>query len=181
MSLLEVVLAVVLATLVTATAVTAIGMGERAQARARARLSAYELAHRLILQYLDDPELMESESVPLRYGRDVFRYEMDLSIARQRLSENASTNQNANDRFRALTIRVFATDEGSQYFTKREELAQITRIFEPVFRRNPDTIAMWDDNPDKVIKMIEDVYIKDPTLTSPPGDGGGSPGGGGGR
>src|SRR5690606_8838572 len=111
LTLLEVVLAVVMLSLVSAAITSAIATVELMNEKARRLTAAHELAHRLVLTCLDDQERMPSETIPLDYGPYQFMWENEESPVRMEINDaqrsiSASVPQ-ALGRFRLITIRVF--------------------------------------------------------------------------
>lgn len=124
--MLEVVLSAVMLSLISAAIVAAIGFVTGAQARRAVRLEAYEIANRLILQYLDDPLAMPDDQKPYvaESGRS-YRFELEVQPAKV---DGRSTRVLNESRF--LVARVFSgLDAGSGVVARGSELAQITRYY----------------------------------------------------
>src|SRR5438034_427021 len=73
-SFLEVVLASVLLAVVVTSVVSALSFINRAEIRQKQQLAAFEVASRLMLQFLDDPEAMPQQSAHYDDGTYKFRW-----------------------------------------------------------------------------------------------------------
>jgi type II secretory pathway pseudopilin PulG len=135
------------------------------QARGMQRLGAAEIANRLMLQYLDDDESLPSESAPIQYGLDTYRWTMRISplTLTSTVPQDNQRNQGAMslDRLRAVTITAWRTDEERGYISRDDGTPTfaITRIVDPIFGqlRNPDTRARIMEDPvlrNRFIEMI---------------------------
>jgi prepilin-type N-terminal cleavage/methylation domain-containing protein len=153
MTLLEVVFAMALLAVVAASAAGAFGFATASQLRERQRLAAAEVAHRLVLAYLDDPSDMPDSTRPLEYGppEAPARFRWEYSELPVFLTEIAgdrrdSTRQSplSMDRFRIVTVRVWLSEEsgGTRYGDGNTPGARLSRMVDPVFgaiARNPDS------------------------------------------
>lgn len=185
MTLLEVVFAVVLLALLASAVTSAITFVGGSEVRAQKRLGAYELANRLILQHLDDPTQMPDSTRPIEYDRFRYRWELEMDQVRMRtpsLPTQRSVVAQANDRFKEITVKVFAVDENAPFEPAAEQLASLSRVYDPFAARNPDAIERLD--PDTVIEQIQTLLKSDlPAGAGGPrapagGGAGGAPGGG---
>ncbi|MFO0830240.1 MAG: prepilin-type N-terminal cleavage/methylation domain-containing protein [Phycisphaerales bacterium] len=169
LTLLETVAAVVLLSLLAAAVLGALSSVVGQQTRQHRRVQAMELANRLMLQYLDDPNLMPQRNLPVAYGNDRFRWEAgeaparivyaDPEVGSQRQSSSALNL----DRIKAVTIHVWLGEEsgGSMGYTQAVPSATIVRLMDPIagLYRNPDTLrAMLQDDKRKreVLDMLRD-------------------------
>jgi hypothetical protein len=87
----------------------------------------------------------------------------------------------ANDRFEQITVKVFAVDENAPFEPAAEQLASLSRVYDPFAARNPDAIERLD--PDALIQRIQDMFGSElPAGAGAPGTpaGGGNGGAGGG-
>ncbi len=180
MSLLEVVFAVVLLALVASAVTGAISFVGGSEVRAQKRLGAYELANRLILQHLDDPNQLPDRTRPIEYDRFRYRWELDISQVRMRtpsLATQREVNAQANDRFEQVTVAVFAVQEGVLFEPPAEQLAVLTRVYDPFAPRNPDAVERMDA--DALIEKIQGLFGGDLPAGGRNRSGGGSGNGGG--
>ena len=110
-------------------------------------LAAYELANRIILQYLDDPEQLPDPSLPLEYGKDRFRWTLNVdpvtvTATSEATKDAADTRRSMLDRVKQVSVHVWLGEEsgGSQAFESDSPMpkAALTRIMYPMAYRNPD-------------------------------------------
>lgn len=146
MTLLEVVLAVALLAMITAAAMSTVTLIITLSIDDQRRLGAYEVAHKLLLQYLDEKKKMASTSSPIDYagGRYTYRYRLEetpMEMRTKAREARSSSGEVAADRFKLITIRVYnAVDMGGS-MAQGEELAVLSRIMDPIaIMRNPDSI-----------------------------------------
>lgn len=142
-TLLEVLLAVVLLTLVASAMFASMGAIDTMENRARLNTSAFEVANRLMLQYLDDEKKLPSKVEALDYGPYSFMY--DVSESRVKMGLNAAQLSGGSapqglERFRQITVTVFEADVAGPYPVKGEAIALLDRIVDPSAPRNPETI-----------------------------------------
>ncbi|MDX2130866.1 MAG: type II secretion system protein [Planctomycetota bacterium] len=120
------------------------------QVRQRQRLACAEVANRLILQYLDDPDTMPPPSYPVEYEGERFRWELERTPVErvwanpEFIQENAGpTNVSVtDDRLEHVGVRVWLAEEsgGSYVFDALVPHASMGRLIDPLGMRNPDTI-----------------------------------------
>jgi type II secretory pathway pseudopilin PulG len=149
MSFLEVLLSAVLLTLVTGMILAAIQGVVGSQVRQHQKLGAAEVANRLILEYIDDQGTMPQAGLPVRYGRDFYRWEIDerpltLTPAKEREPAGATARPNTGinlDRLKTVRINVWLSDERGGGPDPGAPSFALSRIVDPIFGqlRNPDT------------------------------------------
>ena len=177
LTLLEVVLAVVMLSGVSASIMSAIAYVERGDARDRRRLAAYEVANRLVLQWLDDSKAMPEPWLPIAYGdRYQFFFELTITPATMVLNERqggGETTLQGLDRYRIVAVRIMDADESDPRRARpsTDELALIWRVYDPAASRNPDSTTRFGKNTDNIVSLINLVLG---------GAGAGESGGGGG-
>ncbi len=161
-------LEVVFSAVILAIAAGAISGGfaliERLSLRDDARLAGHEVAHRLILQFMDDPESLPPEHLPLEMGRFRFRY----TLGKEALVEDAVaetgverregrnvTNLDMADRLRGrlLLLRVQVNWEHENGAV--DEVASLSRVFDP-FGDTSDSRQM--------LKHLRDATANNPEL-----------------
>jgi len=148
MTFLEVVLAVVLLGLVTATLATGMGALERTQVRQKQQLACCEVANALMLTYIDDEDSLPSELTPVAYGDAEYRYSMDvgrvvLTLDRAALADSKYSRRAATyDRIKQVTVRVWPSEDfgGSFRYNPNLPHASLTRLVDPLSFSNPDTL-----------------------------------------
>lgn len=165
-SFLEVVLASVLLTLIATSVVGALTFINRAEIRQKQQLAAMEVASRLILQYLDDPDGMPRQSEHYDDGTYIFRWSFDkepveIHYAQGGLMGGMTTDhgQKAFNSTKILRARVYAgVPDGVGGYAYGEQLAELTRPFNAVAAklRNPD-VGLRLTDPAKLGKFLQEV------------------------
>ncbi len=175
MTLLEVVLAVLMLSMVTLIVTNAVNSIMTMEAESRKRLAAYEVANRLMLTFLDDPDELPPKSNPISYGSYQFLYELERTPAKlviNRTQESSGSALQALDRFRMVGVTVYeALPSDVAMAIEGEALASISRAIDPFTPRNPDSIEVIGRDRTKLGKWLGE-------LISQPGGGGGGGGGG---
>lgn len=160
MTLLEVVVAVLILGLV-ASAVSSVLAYVVGQTRYNTiRLGAFEVANRIMIQYLDDDSVIQrTQGRPIEY--DGKRYDWDCNV--DRVTMNIDTTRAANarfpsnlaSRFELVTIRVWDAPRSGLRGAGRtgEPLANVTRLVDPGFlARNPDSGARLVNDPARLVE-----------------------------
>lgn len=182
MTMLEVVFAVVLLGLVATSAASLFGLLTRLHTDNNQRAAAYELASRIILQHLDDPKEVPSESVALPYGPWRFRFDLDEQPVRMVVKQTEASARTADkipmNRFKMITVRVWIVAEGTEWSsdTAGEEMASLTRIYDPLSAmlfRNPDARERRMQRPEELQTIMR--MMAEGAGGAAGGPGGGSP------
>lgn len=150
MSILEVVAAVAILAMVTATVTIAINYMVAQNGRERRQLASMEMSNRLVLMYLDDKHNMPSTTEPIMYAGDEYLY--SLKDQPTTLEENSRARERTagqrgglrRDRFRQVTIRVWLhkDSQGREYPPDVAPGATLSRLYDPLYLlRNPDSAA----------------------------------------
>jgi hypothetical protein len=143
-TLLEVVLAVVMLGLVAASLTGAISAIEMMSARNKRMLAAYEVANRLVLTYLDNPQNMPPGSLPLDYGPYSFMWDSELGGMEMKINDSQKRNSGATpqalDRFEVITITIYDAEGDGPQPRPGEELAVLSRMYDPAAPRNPESM-----------------------------------------
>lgn len=157
--MIEVVIA--LATLVTASGMIlgAVSFMEGTAARNTARLEAMEVAHRVVMQYIDEPEQLKQFN--RRYDYNLHTYYFELTEEVLQVDENTNIQgltrretQRAEDlsmqdilqsQLQQITVTVYRTDPGSPDGIAATPDAQLTRLFSPInlFERDNSRLLDW--------------------------------------
>lgn len=147
LTFLETLFAAAMLALVAAAVFGAISFVLGRQLQEQRTLAAYELANRLVLQYLDDPDQLPDPSLPLEYGKDRFRWELNVdavtvTAVSEASKDPADTRRSMLDRVKQVSVRVWLGEEsgGSLAFEPDSPMpkAALTRIMYPMAFRNPD-------------------------------------------
>jgi type II secretory pathway pseudopilin PulG len=157
MTLLEVVLAIAMLALIGASMLGAIGAIDTMQVRGRMQLGAYEIANRLLLQYMHDERKLPNKTLTLDYGP--FRYFYDIEVERVKMDLNAVQGSGESvpqglDRYEHVTITLFQAEGGEEAPSRGDQVAQIVRILDPFAPRNPETLASYKSDPTRVNQLI---------------------------
>lgn len=160
MTFLEVVFASIVLGLIVTSLTSAISFMIARETRLQHRLACSELAHRLIIMHLDDPKSVPSNSLPLGYGRDYYRWEMDVSkLEAEPVSRDLLDNRSADrtlDRFRRITVRVWLGEDsgGSRDPQRGVPRVELSRVFDRL-PRNPDSLEEMTNSEEGMRRLIE--------------------------
>lgn len=148
---MESVVAVAILAILASTVIGGISMVMSQQVRQQRRLACAELSNRLILMYLDDPDTMPDQSLPIGYGNEKFRWELvenpvQINSARADLAAELQDKTSMTlDRINAVTIRVWLSEQsgGTIAPSPQAPTYAITRLVDPVsnITRNPDSLS----------------------------------------
>lgn len=148
--MVEVVAGVVILALVAGTVLATISVVLGVQLRHQRTLGCAELSSRLILQYLDDPTAMPSDTLPIQYGRDFYRWKLvkspvDLQPAKPDTSERTSRTGLSLNRLEVLSISVWLGEQsGGDFYAEASTPAfTLSRLIDPIAdaQRNPDSTS----------------------------------------
>ncbi|MCA9298616.1 MAG: hypothetical protein KDA28_06090 [Phycisphaerales bacterium] len=172
MTFLEVVLAVALLGAIASTMFGAFEFLFRADARERHQLASAELAHRLMLQFLDDEESMPAPNLPVPYGpadneslyrwsleRYQLRYEESVAVqeaqSNSRRTRTSPTDTRENLQQIVITVWLAEDSGGSTEPMPGTPMARIVRLYDPMFiMRNPDSADYLIQDPERLIRQI---------------------------
>ncbi len=170
LTLIETVAAVVLLSLLAAAVLGALSGVVAQQTRQNRRMQAMELANRLMLQYLDDPNLMPTRNMPVAYGKERYRWDVAETPVRlvPALTDVAAEQERRSaldwNRIKVITLHVWLGEEsgGAMGFTEVVPSATLVRLMDPVagLYRNPDTmtaILADDKRKREVFAMFQDT------------------------
>ncbi len=185
LSLVEVVVAMAILGLAAAVMVSSFSFVQGALRRQETRLAAAELANRLVLQFLDDPELIIKQAGrPISYGHDEYRWDVrrgDVRIENdpvleQALANGARSGPNLEDRIERVTVTVWLSEVsgGSPRRGMGAPEATITRVLDPLnLVRNPDAAKTMNlEDPRQVQRIMEILNGQRATDSIGSGDGG---------
>jgi type II secretory pathway pseudopilin PulG len=177
MSFLEVIAAVAIISLVAASVSAVISTVVRLQEGDIHRLACAEIAHRLILQYLDDAEVISRTPETIVYSDKLYRWNVELYqlplIPHVEVERGRSTPVGL-DQLRQIRVTVWLSEHsGGSPFPNDSTTVALTRLVDPwAFRyRNPDSFDKWisDDAGQRQIMELamEDLIGSD--VPPPPG------------
>lgn len=161
LTILEVVLAATLAAMIALAVSSTISYVYKSQARERQKLACAELCHRLLLQYLDDPDLMPNATFPIRYGPDLYRFRWrdDPIVVRPAVPRprgQASMPSAGIDRFRYVTVEVWLGEESGGAYRPAPGVPrhQLTRVADPIPLRSPDSMERMADDEEGISELV---------------------------
>ncbi len=134
LTFLEVVISLAMLAGVTSVILGAVGFIENAAVRDRMRLDATEVAHRVVIQYIDDPSWLKNQ--PKRYIYNerpyVFKYEEQYLLdGEEGVAASAETTEDFDDivasAMRVVTVTVWLEGEGG--VVEPEPLAVLSRTY----------------------------------------------------
>lgn len=162
---LEVVFASAMLGIATSGFVAALGAVETLDALSARRLEAHEVAHRVLLQFMDDPRSLR-EDTPYPLGRGVYRYivRKDVLLPEDAESERVSIRKSAHTktldplarikaRLTMITVEVFEEEQGRR---GTDPLATLSRIYDP--------FADAENDPQTFMQHVVDMFEGDPVM-----------------
>jgi type II secretory pathway pseudopilin PulG len=176
MTLLEVLLAVTLLVFIAVSITSAINTIVALEVRARRAVAGYEVANRLMLEYLDtflDKKVaMPDPSLPLEFGDHMYYWELHSDKAQMEINQRqntTSTGFQGLSRYEIATITIYEAEETIDGPAIRgERLASLSRIFDPATARNPDAInRVGEEGIGIIIRKITGQDIPIPNAPKP--------------
>jgi type II secretory pathway pseudopilin PulG len=154
---IEVILAMVLLGLASATLASVVGFVRGLQRREDTQLACAELANRLILQYLADAKALPPRGLPIGYEADYYRWDLRvgrvdlelneaLQVAVQNAPGAASTVNNPlqiDNRVEKIVVTVWLSEDSGGAYARDQGAPQfsLARLADRAnVNRNPDTI-----------------------------------------
>lgn len=158
---LEVVLASALLGVIVASMTGAFSAAYQEQRIQDHRLGAAEVAHRLIVSYLDDPEAMPNDALPIAYGESLYRWEMELERPDVERGRDGFLERRSDDlgleRFRVITVTAWLSEDSGG--TREPEVGTprvtLSRVFDLFPMRNPDSLEPLVDDEEGMRRLIE--------------------------
>lgn len=157
MTFIEVTLAVALLAILSSTVFGAFSYLTGRQRLEQQKLGSAEVANRLMLQYLDDPNTMPEVGLPVEHGQDRYRWDKIETPVKIKPAEPANPQAAASagtptargnsalmENTRPVTIRAWLSEEsgGSYDHDLSVPNVTITRIVYPTIAgRNPDSAS----------------------------------------
>jgi hypothetical protein len=146
MTFVEVIVSIGLVAGMATVVLGGVGLMENAARRDRHRLEAMEVAHRVILQMVDDPRWLDNQVPRVEHGGSYYTFQVQRAIMideedalgegvdRSRLStlslEDASMNQIVASQVLQVTVWVYLErPDGS---VPERPMARLTRVYNPV-------------------------------------------------
>ena len=149
-TLLETILAAALLAGLAGSIVAALGGVNSSETRRQARLGGYEVANRLMLQYIDDSSAMPDANAPYEYQPGVFyRYVLTkrpLTVELPKDSVMEATGWAAAEanlkQLQLLDVQVYMSNAQGELI---QPIAQLVRCYHPwpLYSSNPDAKRRW--------------------------------------
>jgi type II secretory pathway pseudopilin PulG len=161
LTLIEAVAAITLLAVLAAMVLSSLSGMIKAQTRQMQRLGAGEIANRLMLQYLDDPQTMPGEGLPVAYDGARYRWQLAKSAARltPAVAGDNSRGGLSLDRLGTVTVRVWLSEESGGAATFGQAGVPnytLTRVVDPTYVfRNPDSLDNMIKNPQRMREFQE--------------------------
>lgn len=157
MSLLEAVLAMAILGIVVSALMGSMGFVHGRQMFERRELASAELAHRLIMQYLDDARALSAiRGQPIQYGNDFYQWDMQVRPVdvRNRVSNDESKTA---ARFETLLCVVWLAPQsgGAAAPGPGVPRAELRRVYDPLPLRNPESMKKLLDSEEGIRDLIE--------------------------
>jgi hypothetical protein len=160
MTLIEVLLAVLMLAMMMGVVMSAVSSIVGMESRGHMRLAAYEVANRIMLQFLDDEKGLPPKTEAVEYGIYRLMWRIDKTTATMNINrkqESSSPNLQKLDRFQLICVTVYEAEQDGNFETKGEPLAYLTRVIDPYTPRNPDSIETFSNDPTKIQEMIQSI------------------------
>lgn len=161
---LESILGVVLLGLVTATLAGSVSFMARSENRLERKLAAGEIANRLILQFIDDRQSLPSPSLPVEYGPDLYRWELEEQPVKF-VTETQGTSASQGgvgggvslDRVHFVIVRVWLAPDsgGSVRYDPDVPSMVLTRLVDPLAFSNPDSLETLLNQSDGIERLMQ--------------------------
>jgi len=158
MTFIEVTLAVALLALLSSTVFGAFSYLMGRQRLEQQKLGAAEVANRLMLQFLDDPDSLPAAGLAVEHGPDRYRWDQVQTPVKikpvepsnpQPVAAGARSSNMLIDHTVQVTMRAWLSEEsgGSTELDSSVPNVTITRIVYPTLSRNPDSAANLRNTP----------------------------------
>jgi len=182
LTFLEVVCAVAILAMVTATVVGAMSFVVAMQQRQQKKLNAAEVANRLMLIYLDDPTELDRMGPLVPYGGAKYRWSKAEGGVTFRPAKTApapgqpgggnNTTASGMERFVNVSISAWLSEESGGAFKPEPETpaSTLARLVDPVPMRNPDSLNYTVSNDELRARMIAG-FLRGGTRTTTTGGG----------
>lgn len=167
MTLLETILAVVLLALITASMANVVAYLSNSLKIQRIRLAQAEVAHSLLIQYVDNKNEMPPDSLPIGYGNLSFRWALSVDNAEITQSDAAqaveaeSTNSSPmklRNRMKVVTTTVWLGEAsgGSMRLQEGVPTVSMSRLVDPFAFKNPDGTTRYLDGEGGMQQLLRD-------------------------
>lgn len=149
-TILEVITSLVLLFGVGSMVLSAFGYVERAAARDRIRLAGHEAAHRIILQFIDDPDSIRNATDPVLVNGQEFGFELTEELLVSESNDSGGFVGTARREFdletllsnklKLIRVRVWINERKAGY-APMQTVASLERIYN--IMNNPDVLLQF--------------------------------------
>ena len=165
LTFIEVVIATAMLVLLTSIVVGAITFMDNAAARLRYRADGMEVAHRIIVQHIDDEDLVPPRNKLIQHGTSYYRFTLDEEVIDQSEGESKGLRRATARRMNEMmgedalrqmlnrvTVTVYLDDPENPAINTRVPVAQLTRLYNPVAgSRDQDASLRY------IMKFVEQI------------------------
>jgi type II secretory pathway pseudopilin PulG len=159
LTFLEVVCAVGLLAVVVASVVSAVTFIVNSQHTQQRKLNATEVANRLMLIYLDDPNELKRMGPLVAYDKLKYRWQIREGNVGLRSIKSGGVQGSTNslNRFTNVTLVTWLSEESGGAIEPEPgvPIGRVTRMVDPVPLRNPDSLRNAVQNDDGRTRLIE--------------------------
>ncbi|MEM9065425.1 MAG: type II secretion system protein [Planctomycetota bacterium] len=165
-TLIESVLAMALVAAIASTLLGTLAYLRNTELRRAQRLSAAEIAHRLVLQHLDDPRALDPfRGEPIRLGTVGYRWDIQADRLRvdEQVERSAEDTRNAKtiNRMSRLIVRVWLDEDsgGTTEWAYAEGVPryELIRVFDRLPLHNPDSMTNRISNEEGIRELVNEL------------------------
>ncbi len=159
LTMIEVIMAMATLVIVSGMILSSITFMERAATRDKTRTEAMEVAHRVIMQYIDEPDDLKQFDHRYDYNQSTYRFEVreeiletgedsgieGLSRRESSLASDVSTEDTFRSLLYQLTVTVYRENPYDPDAVPATYDAQLVRLYNPIslFERDQDRLLDW--------------------------------------
>lgn len=166
LTFIEVVIATAMLTALASIVLGSVTFLDSSASRHQHRLNATEVAHRLIVQFIDDPGNMPEKNLPIQQGTSYYRWELVDEVVMQEDSgdsvsrlrrgramreDQIGAEQALTQMLKRVSVRVYLDDPGNTVIRTDAPVATLSRIFNPVSERRLNSSL------DYLIRMMDRI------------------------
>jgi type II secretory pathway pseudopilin PulG len=163
LTLLEIVLALTLLALLSATVLGSLSAIDAMQRRNQMVLAANEVASRLMLMQLDDDRSLPSKAQVIEQGPFLFMYDLveeTVKLELNRRQGSLDTKPQGLDRFQQYSITIYEAELINGMPRSVEQVAQLQRIVDPFTMRNRESMRRIEQDPNRFIGRVTQFFGK---------------------
>ncbi|MDX2115090.1 MAG: prepilin-type N-terminal cleavage/methylation domain-containing protein [Planctomycetota bacterium] len=167
LTFIEVIIATALLCALAALLIGGVSFLQGSAARERHKLNGMEVAHRVVAQYLDNPDILPPSDRPIQQGSSFYRYAMreevlvqeegaaaNLGRRRARQSGQLSVEESLPAMLNRVTVEVYLDDPGNPVINALSPVATLERIYNPISGRDEDASLEY------LLRMVQRMEIE---------------------